>query len=132
VDFFGLEISWKSLLWGAVLFFGMLVGSLVLLGVFIVRMPADYLTASHQRERGHWSARILKNIAGIILILLGILMSIPGVPGQGFLTVLIGLMLTDFPGKRRLELWIVHRPGVLPAINKFRARYDKPPLVIDD
>jgi hypothetical protein len=59
------------------------------------------------------------------------MMSVPGVPGQGLLTILIGVMLLDFPGKRRLERWLLRRRGVLAAINKVRARYGRPPLVLD-
>ena len=68
---------------------------------------------------------------GILLVALGILMSIPGVPGQGVLTILLGIMLLDFPGKRRLEHKLVSRPKVLKAINGLRHRFGKPELVLD-
>jgi hypothetical protein len=58
-------------------------------------------------------------------------MSLPGVPGQGVLTILLGIMLLDFPGKRGLEASIVRRPRVLHAINSVRGRFDKPPLFLD-
>jgi len=58
-------------------------------------------------------------------------LSLPGVPGQGFLTILLGLIMLDIPGKRPLEARIIKRPSILSAINKFRARYNKPPLVMD-
>ncbi len=58
-------------------------------------------------------------------------MSLPGIPGQGLLTILLGVMLLDFPGKRRLEFKIISRPKVFRAINRLRARFDKPPLVLD-
>jgi hypothetical protein len=61
-----------------------------------------------------------------------VLLSLPGVPGQGILTILIGVMLLDFPGKRRLERWLVRRPAVFKGINRIRARFDKPPLVLDE
>jgi len=64
------------------------------------------------------------------LILLGLFLSLPGVPGQGILTILIGVMLLNFPGKRRLERWLVSRPRVLPVINGLRARFGKPPLLL--
>lgn len=73
-------------------------------------------------------ALVLKNLLGAVLILLGLFLSLPGVPGQGILTILIGVMLLNFPGKRRLERWLVSRPRVLPAINALRARFGKPPL----
>jgi hypothetical protein len=45
---------------------------------------------------------------------MGIILALPGVPGQGILTVLIGVMLLEFPGKRRLERAIVGRPTSSP------------------
>ncbi len=43
-------------------------------------------------------------------------------PGQGLLTLLIGLLLLNFPGKYRLERWLVRRPGVLRTLNWVRRR----------
>jgi hypothetical protein len=40
-------------------------------------------------------------------------------------------MLLDFPGKRRLEQWLVRRATVLRAMNRLRQRYGKPPLVVE-
>ena len=74
--------------------------------------------------------RVLRNALGLVLVILGLLLSLPGVPGQGVLTMLIGLMLMDFPGKRRLELKLVARPGVLEAMNRMRAWLRRPPLVL--
>src|SRR5262245_40758335 len=65
----------------------------------LIRLPDDYF-AKPPRPSGHVLARVGKNVGGVLLILLGVVLSLPGVPGQGFLTILIGLMLTDIPGKR--------------------------------
>ena len=73
--------------------------------------------------------RLAKNGMGLILIVLGFLLSLPGIPGQGVLTMLIGLMLVDFPGKRPLERRLVARPGVLETMNRVRAWLGRPPLV---
>ena len=51
-------------------------------------------------------------------------------PGQGVLTILIGLSLLEFPGKRRLEAKIVGQPTVLSTINNMRAKFGKPPLIL--
>ena len=75
---------------------------------------------------------VAKNISGVVLVFAGILMSLPGVPGQGVLTILMGVMLLDFPGKRRLELKLVSRPKVLRTVNRIRARFDRPPLLLDE
>jgi hypothetical protein len=72
-----------------------------------------------------------KNIGGILLVALGIVLSLPGVPGQGLLTVLLGIMLLDFPGKHRLEQKLLSRPSIVNAINKLRARFDKKPLELN-
>ena len=72
-----------------------------------------------------------KNLLGLLHVAIGLLLSVPGVPGQGALTILIGVMLLDLPGVRRLERWLVRRPSVYRTINRIRARFGKPPLVID-
>ncbi len=78
-----------------------------------------------------WSAVILKNLLGVFLILLGLVLSLPGVPGQGLLTILLGLIMLDIPGKRPWEARIIQRPSILSAVNNFRQRYGKPPLIMD-
>ena len=67
-----------------------------------------------------------------VLVVLGVLMAVPGVPGPGVLSILLGIMLLNFPGKRGLETRIVSRPRVYNAINSLRARFDKPPLMLDE
>jgi hypothetical protein len=112
--------------------------SLALVSFLLVRLPSTYFQASHDRsfwEDRHqvvrWGGIILKNLLGLILVALGVLMSLPGVPGQGVLTILLGVMLMDFPGKRRLEYKIVSQPKMLNAINRLRRKFEKPPLVLD-
>jgi hypothetical protein len=112
--------------------------SLLVIRILIVRMPADYFVAG-RRPPGVYahpaaaiSLRIVKNLLGAIVIIVGLVMSLPGVPGQGVLTLLIGLTLTDFPGKRRIEIWILRRRVILSAINGLRANAGKPPVVIPE
>ena len=50
-------------------------------------------------------------------------------PGQGILTILIGIMFINFPGKYRLERWVVLRAPVLNVINKMRHRAGHAPLI---
>jgi hypothetical protein len=49
-------------------------------------------------------------------------------PGQGLLTILMGLALTNFPGKYDLERRIVSRPAVSTALNRIRRAGSRPPL----
>ena len=73
-----------------------------------------------------WTLRILKNLAGVFLVLLGL--TLMPLPGQGMLVALGGLLLLQFPGKRRLEMWLIRRPGLLTLINWMRCRWGHKPL----
>jgi hypothetical protein len=131
-------ITWQSVLFGVLLFLITFAISLAIVSFIMVRIPADYFQKDRPRDLWsdrHPAIRILglfaKNVLGVLLVALGILMSIPGVPGQGILTILLGVMLLDFPGKSNLEHKLVSRPPVLLAINKLRHRFGKPSLVLD-
>ena len=71
---------------------------------------------------------IVKNILGYSLILGGIFMLV--LPGQGIFTVMIGLMLSNYPGKYAIEKKFIGIPRVLKSINWLRKKSDKPPLEI--
>jgi hypothetical protein len=132
-------LTWTRALWGGLIFLATFVVSLLAVGFLLVRLPATYFQQSHNRDLWvdrhpvlRWTGLVLKNLLGVVLVVVGVLLSLPGVPGQGLLTILIGVMLLNFPGKRRLERWLISRRGVLNAINRLRARFNRPPLVLDD
>ncbi len=111
-------------------------GTLVLVPVVIVRIPSDYF-APGKRRGTRWTERhpvvratwlIAKNVLGCFFIVVGVAMLV--LPGQGLLTILIGMVLIDFPGKYRLERWIVGRGPVLRSVNWLRRRAGKGPLVL--
>lgn len=113
----------------------MLVGTLVALPIIVARLPADYFvrhqrhTSRHQHATAlHLLRRVGKNLFGIVFVLAGVAMLV--LPGQGLLTIVLGLMLLDFPGKRALQLRLVQQPWVLQAINRLRARAHQPPLQV--
>ena len=76
----------------------------------------------------HPLAAVAKNVAGVVLVLLGLVMALPGIPGQGILTMIVGITLIDFPGKRGLERRLIGRPRILRSINRLRARFHRAPL----
>jgi hypothetical protein len=96
----------------------------------IVRLPADYFTRPGPATPTRISAlrRVARNLLGILLVAVGVVLSVPGIPGQGLLTILLGVMLVDFPGKKGAERWLVTRHGVVAAMNRLRRRFGKPPL----
>lgn len=112
-----------------------LVATALLLPVLVVRIPPDYFRHGHRRHDYardrhplvHHTLVILKNALGAILIIAGLAMIL--LPGQGLLTILIGLLLTDFPGKYGLEKRLVGQPGVLRAVNWLRQRAGHPPVL---
>lgn len=114
------------------------VGSLALLPWVVVRIPVDYFARRRppttRFRRQHPVLRgtiwVLRNLVGAVLVAAGIAMLV--LPGQGLLTIAIGLVTADFPGKRRLELWLVSRPGILKSLNWIRTRRGRDPLVAPD
>jgi hypothetical protein len=123
------RLAWRGLLTAA-----MFVGTLVVAGVVVVYLPSDYFTRTRQSSNLrnpvlHWAYLILKNLVGLMLIVLGIVLLV--LPGQGVLTMVIGLLLMDFPGKRKLASKIIRRSRVLNPLNRLRARFGKPPLVLE-
>lgn len=112
------------------------IGTLIAIPWIIVRMPADYFVDARPepdswRDRHpvlRWVVRVVKNLLGALLVVAGIVLSVPLVPGQGILTMLIGLTLLEFPGKRRLERRIVRQRPVRKAIDWIRSRAGRPPL----
>jgi hypothetical protein len=130
-------MTWQSVLLGALIFVVSFAISLAIVSFILVRIPPDYFKEDRPHE--FWSGRhpairllgmVGKNLLGIVLVALGVVMSVPGVPGQGILTILLGIMLLDFPGRQKLERRIVSQPRVLKNINKLRHRFGKPELVL--
>ncbi len=112
------------------------IGTLLLVPVLVIRIPEDYFAEkkrhrwepwAHEHPLIRWSLLIAKNSLGYIIIILGIAMLV--LPGQGILTILIGIMFINFPGKYRLERWVVMRAPVLNTINKLRQRAGRAPLI---
>lgn len=110
--------------------------TLIAVPIILVRIPQDYFSFQN-RHRIPWRNRnrfwrlpllLAKNLSGVIFIVLGVLMLV--LPGQGLLTILIGLVLLDFPGKYRVERWVVNQPVVLRSINWVRVKAGKAELVV--
>jgi hypothetical protein len=103
----------------------------------VVRIPSDYF-AHGKRHRTPWAdhhpvVRVAllagKNLVGCVFIVAGILMLV--LPGQGMLTILVGMVLLDFPSKFAIERWVVSRRPVLRSVNWLRQRAKREPLVLD-
>ncbi len=111
------------------------IGSLIAIPLILVRLPADYFDTRiprHWMKDHHPLLRLLglvvKNVVGVVFVLVGFAMIF--LPGQGLLTMLIGVSLMDFPRKRELEAKMVGQPTLLGIINTMRHKFDKPPLTL--
>ncbi|MBN2297688.1 MAG: hypothetical protein JXM72_03800 [Deltaproteobacteria bacterium] len=108
--------------------------TLIIVPFLIVRMPSDYFTYDRdnlkQYHRQHIIMRImllvLKNAFGYVFIFAGIAMLM--LPGQGIITIFIGITLISFPKKRALECRIIRIKAVVRTINWMRARAHKGPV----
>jgi hypothetical protein len=106
-------------------------GTLLVARQFVVCLPADHFCTEHRRPVPR-VRQIAQRVGGVLLIALGAVLALPGVPGQGLLLVLIGLMLLDLPPLRRLELRLLRLPLVNHAVNGLRGKAGKPPLQLPD
>lgn len=109
--------------------------TLAVLPFLVAAIPPDYFT---DRERAAPRAyrhplprllfHLLKNLAGLLFLAAGFIMLF--IPGQGLLTILIGLTCLDFPGKRRLELKLISLPKVRRAVEWVRKKAGARPLML--
>lgn len=124
------------MLWGIGLFLALFVASLASITALILFLPTRYFVEEHPFWQGssrlvRWLGIVGKNLLGWAIVALGVALSIPGVPGQGALTILIGLVLVDFPGKRRLVRMLARKPWIQRSLNSLRRRFGRPPLVFE-
>lgn len=127
----------KSCLWWlGILSIATFIVTLIMIPILIVRIPADYfindirkpILSGRQLSFFSLLSIIVKNLFGTIFILAGFSMLL--LPGQGLISILIGIMLINFPGKRILERRMVQQVFVQKTINWIRTKANRPPLII--
>ncbi len=105
----------------------------------VVRIPKDYFASQKRPEKRriiHQSGAMrlfvlaVKNLTGGVFVLAGVIMLV--LPGQGVLMIMLGLSLMNFPGKFRLERWIISRGPILRLINRLRRGRGQPALVLNN
>jgi hypothetical protein len=101
--------------------------SIAFTAFMLSRLPRDQFSREGGAKKPPLPARIARNVLGLVLVALGVALSLPGIPGQGILTILVGIMLLDFiPGKDKLERKLAGRPKVFRSMNKMRGWFKKP------
>ena len=106
----------------------MFVGTLAAIPWLVRRLPADHFVRPPPKHS--LPKMIARNILGFILVAAGIAMLV--LPGQGVLTILLGLSIVDLPIRQRVFRWLLLRPKVVEVMQGLRTRAGKPPLVIPE
>ena len=133
MEFYGIDLGWL-LGWITLLSLGTLLIMAIAIPWVVTRLPADYFS-NPRREPWRKSGEepllaviggLLKNALGAVLIVLGLVLLFT--PGQGLLTMLAGVMIMNFPGKFKLERWLVLNTGVLRPLNWLRQQRSQAPF----
>ena len=131
----GIILNYKNfILWLGSISFLVFIFSLISIKWLVALIPSDYFIEDKRNKYQSsypltWLISIIiKNIVGYTLIVGGILMLV--LPGQGLFTIVIGLMLSNYPGKYFIERKFIAIPSVLKTINWLRKKSNKPPLEV--
>ena len=106
--------------------------SLLIIPLIISKLPPDFfakIRADHKTNNNNSSLYnlvlvLLRNIFGLAFLVGGILMLF--LPGQGILTIVLGLSIMVFPGKRRLVNFLIEQHSIQHSLNWIRRKTDKP------
>lgn len=120
--------------WMGLLSLIMFLGTLITIPLIVIALPRDFLVREDKKIGRqflnvwyvpYW---IIKNLFGAVLVVAGVVMLV--LPGQGLLTILIGLALITFPGKRFLIHRILCSRRVISVINSLRVKFGKEPVIL--
>jgi hypothetical protein len=128
-----------SLVLTAISIVSFLVG-LVVMRYVVIYVPADYFVREDRESQWwldqhpaiRWTLFGLKNLLGAVLLVAGLILSLPAVPGPGVILIMVGLSLMNLPGKRRMELWLMRFPLVHRQIDRLRAKHGQPALELPE
>jgi hypothetical protein len=111
---------------------GLFLISLLVFPLIIIFLPHDYFvrpqTAFATLNPFRMLLRVLKNAFGCVLIVAGVLMLF--LPGQGLLSLLLGVSLVQFPGKRRFELRLLRLQGIRKSVAWVRQKANRRPVIL--
>ncbi len=132
LDNYGSIITWLGIV-STVTFFL----SLLIIPWIICKLKNDFFLHLHEHKKMEDQhpvifilLRILRYSFGAILLLSGILMIF--LPGQGLLTIILGISLLDFPGKQKAFDGILHLHPVQNGLNWIREKGAKSPFLFTD
>ncbi len=118
-------------IWVGIVSFVVFVASLLLTPLLLGKIPQDYFIHTNQHKveiehLGHLIIVVIRTLIGFVLLIAGIIMLVT--PGQGIITIFLGLFLMEFPGKRKLELKFIKHNPTFKALNWLRNKAGKSPF----
>ena len=108
--------------------------SLLLIPLLVARLPRDYFQENKLKDTLALSLSspksitifILRNIIGLLLVALGFAKLF--LPGQGVMTIIIGLAIMRFPYKQRLLFKATRSPAIQASLDWLRGKTGKKPF----
>lgn len=107
--------------------------SLLFIPRLISGLSTDYFLQLSEGQKTHRRGEklyllkiVLSNTLGLFLIIAGLLMLF--LPGQGLLTIFLGLILLNFPGKKKLLQRLIRNKRIQYSLNWLRKKYRKDPF----
>jgi Ca2+/Na+ antiporter len=121
----------QYLVWMGIISFVVFVASLLLTPLLLGKIPQDYFIHTNQhkveiKHLGHLIIVLIRTLIGFVLLIAGIIMLVT--PGQGIISILLGLFLMEFPGKRKLELKLINHEPTFKTLNWLRSKVNKSPF----
>ncbi len=113
--------------WLAIISAIIFIVSLLIIPWLISRLPQDFfakIRSGGQPSKNNNSRLynlilvLLRNIFGLTFLMAGILMLF--IPGQGILTIVLGISIMVFPGKRKLVNLLIEKKSVQHGLNWIR------------
>ncbi len=110
----------------------MFAGSLVALPVVVARLPKDAFDPAREATRRHRHpvlaivVLVARNLVGIVFVVAGLAMLV--LPGQGLLTLALGVVFLDVPGKDVLERKLTETSAFRRGANWMRRRMRREPF----
>ncbi|MDY0221744.1 MAG: PGPGW domain-containing protein [Desulfobacterium sp.] len=104
------------------------IGSIVAVPWIVCKIPFDYFIQK-QPHRAGLLVLIVRNCMGFVFVAAGIFMLVT--PGQGVLTILVGLLIMSYPGKIEIERRILMVRGLRRALNWVRKKQGCTPMIFE-
>ena len=119
--------------WIAPLSLAAFILSLIIIPLIISKLSIDcFININKKKEPAGLSGTsvaflLLRNIGGIFFLTAGFAMLF--LPGQGLLTILLGLLLLTFPGKQTMINFLIAKPSLQHSLDWIRKKSGKPPFI---